>query len=387
STGDQPYNTCEQHCEPECLDLGGVFMGEGVSCADFGTVDGICRQINVDASYDSDCSDLYCWKVQNALDEANDGDLVYISHATHSYELANLSMGGKKITIAGKTNSDGEPVATLKTAAASSSVFYLHEGETNQTVIKDLVISGGSAEQGGGIYCENSNPTIINCTIKDNTASYGGGIFVQNSNPTITDCTISNNSASGSIYGGFGGGIYCSYSSSLTITNCTISDNTATNYGGGISCENSNPTITGCTIEGNTASTYTGGGIGCYASSPVHSGCTFSNNTPDNVYGDSDWNPLRGEGGPSMITLENCTLCGTGEHIGGNIPILHLGDNHISDCIDDGDLDGDGDVDTDDLNALHDALGINNTDVNNNGCVDIDDLLLVIEDWNEGCTP
>ncbi|MDG2422514.1 MAG: hypothetical protein P8M22_00900, partial [Phycisphaerales bacterium] len=47
STGDQPYNTCEQHCEPECLDLGGVFMGEGVSCADFGTVDGICRQINV----------------------------------------------------------------------------------------------------------------------------------------------------------------------------------------------------------------------------------------------------------------------------------------------------------------------------------------------------
>ena len=54
---------------------------------------------------------------------------------------------------------------------------------------------------------------------------------------------------------------------------------------------------------------------------------------------------------------------------------------------DKGDIDFDGDVDTDDLNALHDALGINNTDVNNNGCVDIDDLLLVIEDWNEGCTP
>ena len=52
-----------------------------------------------------------------------------------------------------------------------------------------------------------------------------------------------------------------------------------------------------------------------------------------------------------------------------------------------GDLDNDGDVDTDDLNALHDTLGINNTDVNNNGCVDIDDLLYVIEDWNEGCTP
>ena len=52
-----------------------------------------------------------------------------------------------------------------------------------------------------------------------------------------------------------------------------------------------------------------------------------------------------------------------------------------------GDMDGDGDVDTDDLNALHDELGIELTDVNNNGCVDIDDLLYVIEDWNEGCTP
>ena len=51
------------------------------------------------------------------------------------------------------------------------------------------------------------------------------------------------------------------------------------------------------------------------------------------------------------------------------------------------DVDQDGDVDTDDLNALHDELGIELTDVNNNGCVDIDDLLLVIEDWNAGCTP
>ena len=52
----------------------------------------------------------------------------------------------------------------------------------------------------------------------------------------------------------------------------------------------------------------------------------------------------------------------------------------------DSDIDNDGDVDTDDLNALHDELGIELTDVNNNGCVDIDDLLYVIEDWGEGCS-
>ena len=67
--------------------------------------------------------------------------------------------------------------------------------------------------------------------------------------------------------------------------------------------------------------------------------------------------------------------------------MIHFyGGNDIHDCIDDGDMDNDGDVDTDDLNALHDALGIELTDVNNNGCVDIDDLLYVIEDWGEGCS-
>ncbi|MDG2423974.1 MAG: hypothetical protein P8M22_08350 [Phycisphaerales bacterium] len=48
------------------------------------------------------------------------------------------------------------------------------------------------------------------------------------------------------------------------------------------------------------------------------------------------------------------------------------------------DLDGDGDVDSDDLRAFHDLLGFELTDVNNSGCIDIDDLLLVIEDWGDG---
>ena len=311
-----------------------------------------------------------------AISASVNGDVIAI--AAGAYFEHSLNPSGKAITIQGTLNEDGTLASTID-AQQGGSVFVINTVEGNGTVIKDLVITGGSASASGGISCFFSSPTISDCTIEGNTADYGGGIYCEYSSPTISDCTIKDNSAAN-----LGGGIF-SVNSDPTISGCTIEGNEASSGGGGISCNNSNPTISDCTIEGNTADY--GGGIYCQDSSPVHSGCTFSGNTPDNVYGDSDWNPLRGEGGPSMITLENCTLCGTGEHIGGNIPILHLGDNHISDCIDDGDLDGDGDVDTDDLNALHDALGINNTDVNNNGCVDIDDLLYVIEDWNEGCTP
>ena len=391
SDGAAPTNACSYSLgSDDCEAAGGVYLGGDCTAA-------VCNTITICAS---GCDH---WHVQTAIDDSNDGDLLYAYAATHSYELENLSMGGKKITIAGKTNSDGEPVSTLKTTA-NASVFYLNEGETNQTVIKDLVITGGSSSYGGGIYCYNSSPTISNCTISGNTASDGGGIYCNdNSNPTITDCTISNNTAnfdgggisctdsnptitnctiSGNTANLNGGGINCYQSSNPTITVCTITDNTANDDGGGISCDtNSSPTTSHCWISGNTAGD--GGGIYCLASSPVHSGCTFVGNTPDNVYGDSDWNPLSGEGSPSIITLENCTLCGTGDHVVGIIH--HVGENIISDCIDDGDLDGDGDVDVDDLNLHHAAVGICLSDVNHDGDTNIHDLLEVVAGWNSVC--
>ena len=52
-----------------------------------------------------------------------------------------------------------------------------------------------------------------------------------------------------------------------------------------------------------------------------------------------------------------------------------------------GDVDGDGDVDRDDLEQLHATLGIRKTDVNHDCIVDVNDLLLLIQDWNETCAP
>ncbi len=284
--------------------------------------------------------------IQAAIDSAaNSGDVILVASGT--YNEHSLNPNGKAITIQGQSKS-----TTIIDALQGGSVFVIGSGEGDGTVIKDLTIMGGQAANGGGIRCSSSSPTINNCTIKNNTAdTAGGGIYCENeSNPKITGCTISDNTASAY----YGGGIYCSLSNP-TITDCTIKNNTASN-GGGIYSDNfSNPTISSSNVTGNHPNNIVG------PHSSRHGGGT----------------------GFGYITLENSTVCGTGEHVSGLI--LYVGENHIHDCTDHGDLDGDGDVDADDLNALHEATGICKSDVNHDGATDIDDLMDLIAGWGSFC--
>ena len=242
--------------------------------------------------------------IQEAIDNAYDGIVIDLAAGTY-YEYS-LNPDGKAITIQGTLNGDGT-LATTIDAQQNARVFTFNSGEGTGTVVRDLVITGGSTtgtgggisirnssnpsiigctisgnqanEEGGGIFCTNSNPTINDCTISDNEANYdGGGIFFNNSNPTLTDCTISNNTANF-----HGGGIACEYSDP-TITDCTISDNEANYDGGGIYCWAGNPTISSCTISGNEAGN--GGGIySVYTSSPTISGSIICENTPNQING------------------------------------------------------------------------------------------------------
>lgn len=88
----------------------------------------------------------------------------------------------------------------------------------------------------------------------------GGGIYCDESNPTIAHCVIRSNSADNS-----GGGIGC-YKSDPVLDHCMITDNTALWEGGGLFCNGSSPHLNHCTISGNT-SEY-GCGIACVSISP-----------------------------------------------------------------------------------------------------------------------
>jgi len=242
--------------------------------------------------------------IQDAIDAAVDGDTVLVDDGTYT---ENINFLGKAITVI----SVNGPESTIIDGNASGSVVTFDSGEGTNSVLSGFTICNGVADNGGGIYCDNSSPTITNCTISGNSAvSEGGGIYCTESSPTITNCTISGNSADR------GGGIYCYGYSSPTITNCTINDNSAWD-GGGIHCEvYSSPTITNCTISGNSAEGWDGdgGGISCWQeSSPTITNCIISGNSAV-----SEGGGIYCEDYPSP-TITNCTISGNSAGQGGGI--------------------------------------------------------------------
>ncbi|MCP4893455.1 MAG: hypothetical protein GY911_06530, partial [Actinomycetales bacterium] len=128
-------------------------------------------------------------------------------------------------------------------------------GEGGDTRFENLVITGGYATRGGGMYCfqssptlvgavfrenegwdgtlycdSNSNPMLIGCAFVENHMTDGGGMYVAlGSRPVLVDCVFRGNSA-----GDFGGGIYLDQYGAATISNCTFQDNTADREGGAI---------------------------------------------------------------------------------------------------------------------------------------------------------
>ncbi len=121
--------------------------------------------------------------------------------------------------------------------------FYF--SDFSKAIISNSSISNCYADDdGGGIYCLNSNPNISNNSIKNNTSdSGGGGIFCDNSSPLIISNTISDNLAHD------GAGIACESSSNPSIINNIITNNSGSNCCGGIFCQNSNSFISGNTIS------------------------------------------------------------------------------------------------------------------------------------------
>jgi CSLREA domain-containing protein len=130
--------------------------------------------------------------------------------------------------------------------------------------VKNSIISGNSADEGGGIKnTSNSTLTITNSTISSNSVTgNGGGILSDGNLLAITGSTISGNSSSAIAIGdGNEGGGGVRNGNIMTLTNSTISGNSANNgYGGGI-LNNGSLTSISSTISGNSASAGKGGGV------------------------------------------------------------------------------------------------------------------------------
>lgn len=164
---------------------------------------------------------------------------------------------------------------------------HVTNGILNLT-IENMVIKGGNAYSGGGIYISNSTLKMKDCTIEGNAATdgleAGGGIYVSSGTLTMERCTISGNVATrGGMGGGayvksgtlktekcvfsgniaksrIGGAIYISTNAEATMTDDEIKGNKAT-LGGGIEVSGGTLEMKNCKVEGNIATASSSGGI------------------------------------------------------------------------------------------------------------------------------
>tara|TARA_Y100000589_G_scaffold43931_1_gene36968 strand:- start:904 stop:2043 length:1140 start_codon:yes stop_codon:yes gene_type:complete len=366
----------------------------GLSLAFVGTSATFAGTINVPGDYTL---------IQDAINASSDGDVINIAAGTY-YEHS-LNPSGKAITIQGTLNGDGS-LATTIDAEQGGSVFNINSGEGNETVIQHLVITGGSGfEQdeftyGGGICCfPNSIATISGCTISENTANAGGGIYSStNSNLTISSCTIKGNTASS-----HGGGIHHSRCSS-TINGCTISDNESADAGGGIFCFQSSLNISSCKIEANAALAYnqeggdlvSGGGIFCFGTDATITNCTIEGNSSyfagDGIRCEFSSNATISGGsvcgsGPSPTYADNSSnitsgLCWIDESCDGNLYIVIANQQEQIDQL--LTMHAQQQSAIEDLQQVITACCAEQScagDENNDGVVDIHDLLIVISSW------
>jgi len=228
---------------------------------------------------------------------------------------------------------------TILDGSNKTSVLTIYE--LKELFIDGLTIQNGNNRNGGGIYCDHSNPTLSNITISNNSAdNNGGGIYCFYSNPALSNVIILNNYANnsgGGIYSAHpsnlalsnvtisnnsanydGGGIYCDFLTNPALSNVTISNNSANYDGGGIYCDRSNPALSNVIISNNSADN-NGGGIYCFYSNPALSNVIISNNSANNdgggIYYDLLTNPAL-----SNVTISNVTISkNTAKYFGGGI--------------------------------------------------------------------
>ena len=143
---------------------------------------------------------------------------------------------------------DGDNRITL---SGNDSVQVLYVGVAGILTLRNIIITHGSAIQGGGLNSDGTL-TITHSTFLNNSSTGSGGGVSNGGTATITNSAFSNNSAAGD-----GGGVF--NSGTLTIANSAFSNNSA-HAGGGVTNNSGTATIFNSTFSGNSI-TYDGGGV------------------------------------------------------------------------------------------------------------------------------
>lgn len=213
-------------------------------------------------------------KIQNAIDAANDKDVIIVKPGTY-FECINFK--GKNITLASQFFTTGDSSYISKTiidADNKGRVVTFAQNETSAARLIGFTIQNGHSNTGAGILCDGTSPIITNCVIRSNfnevvhSRPHSGAITCRNNSKSMLyELTIDDN------HGGDAGAI-CSVNSKPLLMKVEITNNSSDWWSGGIVCFNSKPIIINSLIANNKGPAYGGAIYG----SPVLINCTISNN-------------------------------------------------------------------------------------------------------------
>ena len=313
------------------------------NCFTFTTDEGP-RDIYVPAEYNT---------IQEAIKRSWNGGTVWLADGIYKgFGNRDIDFLGRAITVRSEKGFENCIIDCQASDNDPHRGFHFQNSEEPNSIIVGLTIINAYADHGGGIYCDGSSPTLINCYLRKNSAQiWGGAVYSQNGKPSLINCNFRINSAN---WGGaiafrycdnnpilvncelsynsakLGGAIYNDHSNTIVSDSNFISN--SARYGGGMYnfTEAPNPSfrhpkITNCSFSNNAASSY-GGGICNFESSPIVNNCEFSGNSARH-YGGVMYNNET-----SSPKLDNCTLSINTANYGGAIYCLKPSRTSLAKC-------------------------------------------------------
>ncbi|MBM4398872.1 MAG: T9SS type A sorting domain-containing protein [Candidatus Cloacimonetes bacterium] len=167
--------------------------------------------------------------IQSAINVSVAGDSVIVAPGVYSENIIwpqtdgiTLKSAGNRLNTIINGNQNGRCLAFI--GAWTNPVI------TTASVVDGFTLKNGyTAENGAGIICYYSSPTILNCLVAYNEAyssGSGGGLYCYNASPVLTDVIFAFNIAYS------GGGAHIDPLSSPVFNNCVFADNTLNSPGG-----------------------------------------------------------------------------------------------------------------------------------------------------------
>ncbi len=224
---------------------------------------------------------------------------------TISFDAAVFASSPKTITLtSGPLSLTDKAITTISgpgaglltvSGAGKSQVFDIAGGSAT---LSGLTVSGGNAQNGGGLENDNGTLTLSNVIVSGNTATgNGGGVYTLSGGSTTLDgVTVSGNTAA------IGGGVAVASGATGTLTNATIAGNTATSAGGGLADSSGTLTMFNVTVSNNQ-----GGGLmvsGSFANASLQNTIVAGNAGGDVSGGFTNATNLIG-GNPLLAPLGN----------------------------------------------------------------------------------